>query len=248
MSRVSPHGDLAYVVYSFTWLWSPGCPRIGRSRELHHDRNASGAPPLPTATSRGIPSWRGGVAGPFFPQRGVSLIRVNNTHQCRARNELICSLTSGRSLPAIASARSSKEGVAVAHPSEVRTCWWCTLSISLLVLACSIAFPNTVQAGQWIRIYGGPQYDWTNSVEADHRWRLRRSGWYVLFWYGRLRRLGIEAGCRRQGNLGKVLWHRRGLLRGPESVQPTADGGYIVAGARGNSRHRRDCPRRGLQA
>lgn len=104
--------------------------------------------------------------------------------------------------------------------------WERGLSRFLLALSCSFVF-GTVYAAQWARTYGGAGNDIAFSVEATV------DGGYVLA--GQTYSFGTPPSVwvLKVDTNGNVIWQKTygGTAVGDaNSAQPTADGGYVVAG------------------
>jgi hypothetical protein len=104
----------------------------------------------------------------------------------------------------------------------------CALGICLSIALCFSLFSGGAEAAQWSRTYGGPYGDWANSVR-----QTADGGFVVAGKTSSFSAVSEDAWVLKLDANGNVVWQKTYGGAGSNSansVQPTADGGYIVAG------------------
>lgn len=99
----------------------------------------------------------------------------------------------------------------------------------ILILSIITFYSCAVYAGEWALTYGGANYDRANSVQQTADGRFIVAGWTGSYGAG-----GDDIWVLKLDAVGMIMWERVFGGTGTDwanSIQLTADGGYIVAGA-----------------
>src|SRR4051812_14983996 len=97
----------------------------------------------------------------------------------------------------------------------------------VILTVCAMLFASSVDAKGWVASYGGLRDDYLDGAHPT------ADGGHIAVGYTRSSSGGAEAWVLKLDADGKIVWQKTYGGSGDDSlraVQPTSDGGYVIAG------------------